>query len=124
MQIGCGLNVSNEHPTVCINSLLNSSSGAVIGMEPVLASVLSSFERLLNEFQNGGGPNAFLPQYYNFWLHSGQEVTLAQSNEFVIVEGLDEHGYLRVRSKTSGQIYSLQPDGNSFDMMSNLIRFK
>jgi len=123
--IGCGLNVSNEHPTVCINSLLNSASGAVVGLEPLLASILTSFERKLNQFQSdGGGPGVFLPQYYNYWLHSSQEVTLVESNELVVVEGLDEHGYLRVRSKSSGQIYSLQPDGNSFDMMLNLIRLK
>ena len=39
------------------------------------------------------------------------------------VQGLDENGYLSVLTE-SGQLVSVQPDGNSFDMTKNLIRMK
>lgn len=39
------------------------------------------------------------------------------------VTGLDEYGYLTVISE-KGDNLSLQPDGNSFDMMRNLITMK
>jgi hypothetical protein len=63
-----------------------------------------------------------------------------RTNEKVVVRGLDEHGYLQVnlllfclfnifnllqvRSSTTGRLFSLHPDGNTFDMMKNLIRAK
>lgn len=36
------------------------------------------------------------------------------------VIGLDDHGFLRVRSE-DGDILDVRPDGNSFDMLSGLI---
>ena len=37
--------------------------------------------------------------------------------------GIDDFGYLQVQAR-DGAIISLQPDGNSFDMMTNMIRIK
>jgi len=34
--------------------------------------------------------------------------------------GLDDHGFLRVRSE-DGDIVDVRPDGNSFDMLAGLI---
>lgn len=42
------------------------------------------------------------------------------ANKPVVICGIDEHGYLRVREQT-GREFSVQPDGNSFDMMEGLI---
>jgi len=36
------------------------------------------------------------------------------------VIGLDDHGFLRVRSE-DGDIIDVRPDGNSFDMLAGLI---
>lgn len=41
----------------------------------------------------------------------------------VTILGLDDYGYLLVESPTGAKI-SVQPDGNSFDMMHNLITMK
>ena len=41
----------------------------------------------------------------------------------VKILGLDNHGYL-LAEKEDGSCISLQDDGNSFDMMANLIRLK
>ena len=46
----------------------------------------------------------------------------AEINEATIT-GIDEYGYLRVRTK-DGESLSLQPDGNTFDIMRGLIRMK
>ena len=52
---------------------------------------------------------------------SGTTVRLAsRENEVVTIEGIDEYGYLRVKC-ANGQELSLQPDGNSFDIMKGLI---
>ena len=39
------------------------------------------------------------------------------------VLGIDDFGYLQVQTR-DGEVISLQPDGNSFDMMSNMISIK
>ena len=39
------------------------------------------------------------------------------------VLGIDDFGYLKVQTR-DGEIISLQPDGNSFDMMTNMISIK
>lgn len=38
----------------------------------------------------------------------------------VVVQGIDEYGFLSVREK-NGKIFSVQPDGNTFDMCIGLI---
>ena len=52
---------------------------------------------------------------------SGTTVKLAsRGHEEVVIVGIDEYGYLRVQCK-NGQELSLQPDGNTFDIMKGLI---
>jgi len=41
----------------------------------------------------------------------------------VTVIGLDDFGFLVVK-KDSGETLSLQPDGNTFDILANLIEIK
>ena len=43
--------------------------------------------------------------------------------EDVMIKGLDDFGFLWVETK-SGESLSVQPDGNSFDMLRNLIAMK
>ena len=55
---------------------------------------------------------------------SGTTVKLAsRGHEEVVIAGIDEYGYLRVQCK-NGQELSLQPDGNTFDIMKGLIAMK
>lgn len=42
----------------------------------------------------------------------------------MVIRGLDEHGFLVVRSRQSGKIMVVHPDGNTFDMMKGLISVK
>ena len=46
-----------------------------------------------------------------------------KDKEEVMIIGLDEFGFLLVKTK-SGKLLSVQPDGNTFDMLKNLIAIK
>ncbi|XP_064398495.1 uncharacterized protein LOC135345074 [Halichondria panicea] len=41
-----------------------------------------------------------------------------------VITGIDQYGYLLVRRREDRQELSLQPDGNSFDIMRGLIAMK
>ena len=121
--IGVGLNIANSKPTVCINDML--PPGATkLNIEETLALILNKFEGNLATFQ-ANGKAQLVRDYYKFWLHTDEEVSILHvedgSHERVIVRGLDDDGYLLVRSKQTGQLISLMSDGNSFDLFSGLI---
>ncbi|XP_061426956.1 biotin--protein ligase [Lethenteron reissneri] len=127
--IGCGVNVSNDRPTWCVNAAVAEWNGARrAGDAPLapmstagsIASTVTQLERLVDSFQ-AGGPAAVLPLYYQRWLHSGTQVRLnSDTGPEATVLGLDDFGFLRVLSR-DGTTLTLQPDGNSFDMTRNLI---
>lgn len=57
-------------------------------------------------------------------LCSGAQVKVeSEGNADVQICGLDDFGFLRVINKQGEQL-SVQPDGNSFDMLRNLITVK
>lgn len=124
--IGCGMNVSNSQPTLCINDIAKvvsckfNTTQALCSLTPeeVIAKVLNEIEFLVATFQSGGSKTV-LQEYYKYWLHGGQEVTLQDFGCKALIKGLDEYGYLL--AECSGKLYKLQPDGNSFDLMNNLI---
>lgn len=124
--IGCGFNVTNSNPTVCINDLIhqhnvqNNCSLQPLSCAQLIGRTVSCLETLINSFQQGG-PDAVLPTYYKRWLHSGTRVRLwSEDGLEADVVGLDQNGFLQVHSKEQG-VVSLEPDGNSFDMMKNLV---
>ncbi|CAN8024721.1 unnamed protein product [Ixodes persulcatus] len=126
--IGCGMNVSNSQPTLCINDIAKVVSRNArqecprpLTSEEVIAKALNELEFLVATFQ-GGGVNMILQDYYRYWLHGGQVVTLQTFGSKALIKGLDEYGYLV--AVASGKEYKLQPDGNSFDLMNNLIVMK
>lgn len=71
---GCGFNVSNKNPTVCINDLVqqyniqNSTHLQPFTIEHLLASTITHMESLIKLFQTEG-KQAFLELYYDKWLH-------------------------------------------------------
>ncbi|XP_016076105.1 PREDICTED: biotin--protein ligase [Miniopterus natalensis] len=124
--IGCGFNVTNSNPTICINDLIteyNKEHG--VELEPLrsdhlIARTVTVLENLIDTFQNEG-PNGVLPLYYKYWAHSAQQVCLGSAEgPKVSVVGLDDSGFLQVHQE-DGQVVTVHPDGNSFDMLRNLI---
>ncbi|XP_074466899.1 biotin--protein ligase isoform X1 [Sebastes fasciatus] len=72
--IGCGFNVTNSNPTVCINDLIqqhnlqHDSSLQPLSCSQLIGRTVSCLEVLIDSFQRGG-PDAVLPTYYKRWLH-------------------------------------------------------
>ncbi|VDP52213.1 unnamed protein product [Soboliphyme baturini] len=120
--MGCGLNVANPEPTVCVNQILSPTT-TPFTCEQVIAIVLSRLEHLIQIFEREG-VDSILPLYYKYWLHKDQKVTLYDTSQSVTIIGLDKDGYLRVKAVDTNEVFSVQPDGNTFDMSRNLIRCK
>ncbi|XP_042355014.1 biotin--protein ligase isoform X2 [Plectropomus leopardus] len=127
--IGCGINVTNSNPTVCINDLIqqynvqHNCSLQPLSCAQLIARTVSCLEVLICSFQQGG-PDAVLPTYYKRWLHSGTRVRLwSEDGLEAEVVGLDQNGFLQVYNKEQG-VVSVEPDGNSFDMLKNLVVIK
>ncbi|CAG5120576.1 unnamed protein product [Candidula unifasciata] len=128
--IGCGFNVSNSNPTICINDIIrlrNISNPHLPELPPLtsshlIARTVTCLENLIQNFEKDGH-QGFCNEYYKHWLHGNCKVNiqLDKATEGVIV-GLDDYGFLSVR--TSDGVISVQPDGNSFDMLHNLIHVK
>ncbi|XP_034405713.1 biotin--protein ligase isoform X1 [Cyclopterus lumpus] len=127
--IGCGFNVTNSNPTVSINDLIQQhNAGHNCSLQPLrcdqlIARTAGCLEALIGSFQRGGA-DAVLPTYYKRWLHSGTRVRLwSEDGPEAEVVGLDPNGFLQVHNKEQG-VVSLEPDGNSFDMLKKLVVIK
>ncbi|XP_028608328.1 biotin--protein ligase isoform X3 [Grammomys surdaster] len=124
--IGCGFNVTNSNPTICINDLIEEyNKQHKGGLKPfradcLIARAVTVLEKLIDRFQDQG-PDGVLPLYYKYWVHSGQQVRLGSSEgPQVSIVGLDDSGFLQVHQE-DGVVVTVHPDGNSFDMLRNLI---
>ncbi|XP_010891889.2 biotin--protein ligase isoform X1 [Esox lucius] len=127
--IGCGFNVSNSNPTICINDLVmqhnreHGTSLEALSSAQLIGRTLTFLEELICAFQEQGS-EAVLPLYYKRWVHSGTQVRLwSEDGPHADVVGVDDNGFLQVRSEEQG-VVSVQPDGNSFDMLRNLVVVK
>lgn len=135
--IGFGINVYDTPWTRALNDLIsehNSTFGTDLApwsKELLLARFASKFSELYHVLVTGGFPFGL---YYRRWLHTGQTVFLESEQASVRVEGIDRNGFLVARPRSEGLLgllgppeggtFLLQPDGNSFDMMKNLIKRK
>lgn len=122
-KIGCGINVENDKPLVSINTLLKDhyKHRSVLSCEQVIARTVSVLEKLINDFQTYG-PNSFLDFYYKYWIHQDADVKYRDENDIEVdgkISGIDENGFLLVQ--VGKRTVTLHPDGNSFDIMKNLI---
>uniref|UniRef100_A0A673SY09 Holocarboxylase synthetase n=1 Tax=Suricata suricatta TaxID=37032 RepID=A0A673SY09_SURSU len=72
--IGCGFNVSNSNPTICVNDLVteyNRRHWAELKpfrTDELIARTVTVLEKLIRTFQDKG-PNGVLPLYYKYWVH-------------------------------------------------------
>ncbi|CAL8085460.1 unnamed protein product [Calicophoron daubneyi] len=135
--VGCGVNVSNDLPTICLQSILDkvssSPGSSKLTTAKVIASILNYLELTLHRIlHTPRGLNWALDLYTRCWMHTGQEVQvykkvnskLSPSPTRCTVVGVDPYGYLLVRNQKTGAQFTLHPDGNSMDMMRGLIRPK
>ncbi|XP_012495552.1 PREDICTED: biotin--protein ligase isoform X1 [Propithecus coquereli] len=124
--IGCGFNVTNSNPTICINDLVaeynkqHKAELKPLRADYLIARAVTTLEKLIDTFQDQG-PSGVLPLYYKYWVHSGQQIHLGSAEGPVVsIVGLDDSGFLQVHQE-GGEVVTVHPDGNSFDMLRNLI---
>jgi len=139
--VGCGINVSNAKPTVCVQSAIREraselrSSGVgtqrpthmaspLATRESILGAVLNEMERNMEVFKSSGFA-PLKPEYLKHWMHSHQQVELVEptGRTTMLIRGLTESGYLLAVDK-KGVPYELHPDGNSLDFFNGLVRKK
>ena len=137
--LGCGLNLTNDGPTTSLQKwvdIINEERAAAnISMLPnfrperLLSLYMNHLDDLLKNFISFGA-RAILPEYYEYWLHTNQVVTLQDHGgiRVKIVGITEDYGLLIAKelvpgSNTleTGATYHLQPDGNTFDMFRGLI---
>ncbi|CAO1443290.1 unnamed protein product [Diamesa serratosioi] len=131
--VGLGLNLSNSNPTTCVNDLITaynmkySTKLPFLTFEKTLAIIFNEIEELLNKIQNNNGLEYLYQEYYKHWLHSGTTVTVRSpsgAEKTALITGIDDYGFLKIQVDGSKQTESVQPDGNSFDMLRGLINPK
>ncbi|SCU81282.1 LAME_0B06348g1_1 [Lachancea meyersii CBS 8951] len=140
--LGCGLNVSHDGPTTSLNSwvkILNQERESShmpllpeVEVEKLQALYMNNLDLLIKEFINYG-VDRMLPEYYKLWLHTDQIVTLTdhQNIRAQLVGITKDYGLLIAKELASGSntqftgnVYHLQPDGNTFDIFKGLISKK
>ncbi|XP_023176975.2 biotin--protein ligase isoform X3 [Drosophila hydei] len=129
VNIGCGINLNNSKPTLCINDLIKEYNMRIpnaklplLKYEIFIAMIFNEMERILAEVQNENF-ESFYALYYDLWLHSDQSVTICLQNDQqkdAKIIGIDDIGFLKVKL-ANNTIETVQPDGNSFDMLKGLI---
>uniref|UniRef100_A0A0A9YRX0 Biotin--protein ligase n=4 Tax=Lygus hesperus TaxID=30085 RepID=A0A0A9YRX0_LYGHE len=128
VNMGCGINLNNKEPTVCLNDVITSLSKEKnvkiprLSFEKYFSGVFNKMEQIINIF-NEGRTDEFYRSYYQYWLHSDAEVKVTnedKSTQLVKITGIDEFGFLTAET-AKGVTITVQPDGNSFDMMAGLI---
>ncbi|XP_014242533.1 biotin--protein ligase isoform X2 [Cimex lectularius] len=126
--VGCGVNLQNTEPTLSINDLISNMSNDKkinikgLTFEHYFACVFNKLEELIDSI-NTDGIEVFFPQYYTYWLHSDAVVSVhlpQKTKKNVRIKGIDSYGYLTVET-SEGEVLTVQPDSNSFDMMAGLI---
>ncbi|KAI1338793.1 class II aaRS and biotin synthetase [Xylariaceae sp. FL0016] len=133
--LGIGINVSNEQPTVSLNSILSSLNGKKesepFTIEKLTAHILVRLESLYKDFCRDGFTTIMENRYYESWLHTGQHITIdAESGAKARVEGITrDWGLLKAQEldkngRVTGKSFTLQSDENSFDFFRGLIKRK
>ncbi|CAI4037765.1 hypothetical protein SMKI_04G0980 [Saccharomyces mikatae IFO 1815] len=140
--LGCGINLTSDGPTTSLQTWVNILNEErqqlnldllpAIKIEKLQALYMNNLEVILKEFIKYGAAK-ILPSYYDLWLHSNQIVTLTDhGNTQAMITGITEdYGLLIAKELVSGSstqftgnVYNLQPDGNTFDIFKSLIAKK
>ncbi|KAK7205924.1 biotin-protein ligase [Myxozyma melibiosi] len=138
--VGCGINTANEAPSTSLNLLVaalnekrrRSATQAIrpFKVEVLCARIMRFFEQMYTTFKTHGFA-PFEQLYYSRWLHNNAVVRLDMyGGTKAVIKGISlDYGMLRVEElgfdgRPTGRKYTLQPDGNSFDMLQGLLKKK
>lgn len=131
---GIGVNCFNKNPNPCIQDWVDIIQSHYpelpnLELERVEARYINCLDIMLNNFlmfDKEAILRSFLKQYYRYWLHTSQDVVLEDfNNAHCEIVGIStDYGYLEAKDKTTGQIFQLRPDGNSFNIFKGMISKK
>ncbi|MBE3043167.1 hypothetical protein IMZ48_11465 [Candidatus Bathyarchaeota archaeon] len=125
--LGLGVNTNNPHPTTSLNSLIPSTTAPFL-VERLTARILTRLEVLYAEFCREGFNRRMEGRYYDYWLHTGQRVTIEGEGVRARVLGITgDWGLLKVEEvdeagRGTGRVWGLQSDENSFDYWRGLVK--
>ncbi|KAK4694483.1 biotin---protein ligase, partial [Lecanoromycetidae sp. Uapishka_2] len=126
--IGIGLNTTNAAPTTSLNAL---KPPAPFTLEKLLARILTTFSAFYKKFCQTGFDKRFEQMYYKHWLHTDQIVTLeAEGGVRARIKGITRDWGLLLaeelgwEDRTTGKVWQLQSDSNSFDFFKGLVKRK
>ncbi|KAL2128801.1 hypothetical protein VTI74DRAFT_8621 [Chaetomium olivicolor] len=140
--LGIGINTNNGRPTTSLDALLpilESVGGKrpePFRIERLLARILTRLEVLYGEFCRDGFSRELERRYYTHWLHTNQVVTLeAEGGVKARVVGITrDWGMLMAEEveadgingalRSTGKVWALQSDENSFDFWRGLVKRK
>ena len=119
--VGIGLNVNNSEPTTSLSKL----SGNTISIDKMARKICDIFMDEVHKF-NDLGHSQFVERFCDRWMHQDKKVKISVGsiNCSAVIKSIDNDGYLKVLNLVTQEMISVQPDGNSFDMMENLIAVK
>lgn len=129
--LGVGINTNNSRPTTSLRALAEAAGLPPLKLEQLLARILTRIEARYNNFTMRGFSGELEGAYYRHWLHSEQVVTLeTEGGVRAKVRGITKDwGMLTAEElgpgdRTTGRVFSLQSDENSFDYWRGLVRRK
>jgi biotin--protein ligase len=129
--VGVGMNLANAAPTTSINALAEAKRLPHFQTEKLLARILTTFEQLYNKFTREGWSRDIEDMYYRNWLHSDQIVTLeTEGGSRARIKGITRDWGLLLaeelgwEDRSTGKVWQLQSDSNSFDFFKGLLKRK
>ena len=138
--VGVGLNVTNDEPTVCLNSLIKDHNitlqdkstdekpiAVQADIHQFLTTFLKSYTIYFKQFQKEDRGD-LLQLYFDSWIHQNRVYSKNIEPENlpydVIVKGLDYKGWLLVERVSDQLEESITPRGMSLDVLNGIIHKK
>lgn len=120
--IGVGVNLLSDLSLPNITHL-NDYLMVPVGKEEFLNELLERFKYSYEEFL--ASDQFPFEDFYANWLHTNQIIeSESEACDKMRIIGINEFGYLVAKDIRTGKVNEYEPDGNSFDMMRNLIKRK
>ncbi|CAF2160185.1 unnamed protein product [Rotaria magnacalcarata] len=134
INLGIGVNISNIQPSVCLNNAIDqqqsTSNLTHFTIEEFIGRTIGFFQKWTSQLTQSDSVKAtaaihdFYQFYESHWMHQNKEVFVDKWQETVIIVGIDDYGFLKVRKSSNGEIVTLHTDAHSFDVRQSIIREK
>ncbi|KAJ1499130.1 hypothetical protein HMI56_004571, partial [Coelomomyces lativittatus] len=118
VRLGLGINLTNTYPTMALSDFMTVPPTHVLGHD-----VLNHFQKYVKDSLARPATffNHFHPQYLKYWIH-GSTVVEVEGVGKGKMKGLSPEGELVLTSlDASPTSFTVQPNGNGFDLMHNMI---